>query len=121
MPSKRYETGLVFLRGWRKFDVDDLVEYRTPNCLQGFAPAVSNDIVWNNEQVQDFYSPLQGKVMKSLSLTVKEVFEDNKDNKMAVWLNNRVEFGQDVGVAGGGYIMMLWFDEKQEKVTKFIE
>jgi hypothetical protein len=112
---------MAFLEGFRDYDPELLVRDRTPDCQQIMAPAsLGISEVWSNDHVANFYRALRTDVLRQCIFTIKEVLEDEANNKILIWLSSHATFHQ-VSDGGGEYMFLLEFNEDQTKVKRFVE
>ena len=56
---------------------------------------------------------------RNFKVLINEIFEDEKANKVVVWAKGTAE--TDLGPYKNEYIYMFHFDERGEKLEKFLE
>ncbi|KIW99584.1 uncharacterized protein Z518_11323 [Rhinocladiella mackenziei CBS 650.93] len=121
MPSKRHETAMKFLSSWDPFTADSLLAIRTSDCTQGYTPAPGGLKPWTNQQVREFYEPLQD-VLQHTRFEVHEMVEDAGANKIAIRLSLTTTFKQaEVEPYVGTYVFFLDFNDTQDKVSRLLE
>ena len=123
MPSKLYNSAMTFLRSMEGFVPDEMISRRAPDCIQKMAPASLgiSDVDWTNQFVRDFYASIE-RIHTSMTFDVHDSIEDEKNHKIWLWLSSVAYFADpEIPTGGGEYVFMLTFDEKDEKVKRFVQ
>jgi hypothetical protein len=125
MPSsKRREAATGYLRAFETWDIDKVLSrYLTKTCTHQIAPASVGQAIGilNNAQWATRVRSLKG-IIKSCCFVVKEIVEDEPENKLVLWVDGRITFSdEDVGVFNGEYMFILEFEEGGERVERVVE
>lgn len=72
----------------------------------------------DNASYQQFFTSVLSHI-EDFKLTVHDLLEDKEENKISMWMSSTANSA--VGPFVGEYILILYFDEAGEKVTKLVE
>ncbi|KIN06916.1 hypothetical protein OIDMADRAFT_15958 [Oidiodendron maius Zn] len=130
MTSTRIKTALKLMDAVNKMDMATALSLRTPTCTHLFAPDSLGarpplDNTAYTAQLSGFSS-----AVKEMPVTIKEIMEDEKQNRVIVWSTGLLRFqdiAKDEGLSDeqwehrGEYIFILSMDESGEKIERVVE
>ena len=129
MPSTRYETAMKFIGGFETLSPSSLLSCRTPDCTQIFLPSSLALPPKDNAAFEAHLSHLHD-YLKTFPVTVKEVMEDAKENKVVVWATSQANFHDEVKDGGlteeewayhGEYVFILTMNENGDRLERIVE
>jgi ketosteroid isomerase-like protein len=118
--SNRRATVSQFLKAFDLMTLDALMSYRAPDCVWHLRPASLNRTPLDNAAYIKHIEPIIG-ILKKISLNVKEMLEDERENKIMIWCDGAVEFWEDVGIYEGEWMFVLSFDGTGKLVERVVE
>jgi hypothetical protein len=119
-PSKRRQLIEKWMAGFSPFSRESVVRFRAPECLHHASPAPPGMKPWTNDQTRAFFEPWEGIVRRS-TFNVKDWFDDEEQNKLAITFSQTVEFAVDLEPYSGNYAFIFHFNEAQDAITSFLE
>jgi len=130
MSSTRRATALKYLDAASTFDLDAIMALRSPDCTHEFHPPSVGvrpplDNTAYEAQLRQFKDIVVG-----FPVTIKEIIEDDKENRLMVLLESSQTWSSDAKDAGLSeeewafsreYVFVLTMDETGEKITRVVE
>lgn len=72
----------------------------------------------NNEAYEAYFGQML-PYFRNFKVTINDVFEDEKDNKVVVWARSIAD--TDLGPYANEYMLVFYMNEAGDKVDKFLE
>jgi hypothetical protein len=72
----------------------------------------------NNEEYEKYFGMML-PYFRDFRVTINDVFEDEKDNKVVVWAKSTAD--TDLGPYSNEYMLVFYMNEAGDKVDKFLE
>jgi len=121
MVSKRRELIQRWFDGYRDWTPGSCAAYRTPDCPH-VVVGVHAPTPWSPEETTWFFEQWDG-ISKSATFEVHDWLEDEEENKVAIWVSLHQTFQDhlDIMPYNGTYAMIFFFNETQDRFTKFVE
>ena len=72
----------------------------------------------NNEAYEAYFSAIL-PYFRDFKVTVNDIFEDEKENKVVVWARSTAD--TDLGPYANEYMLALYMNEAGDKIDRFLE
>jgi ketosteroid isomerase-like protein len=118
--STRHQVALSVIQGYNDWNIDSIMSYRAPNCIQQVLPASLSRPPMNNDTYRAFFSSTM-PLFRNFTVTVKDLIEDPVANKVAIWASSTAD--TDIGPYANEYMLVLYFnsDYKVDKILEFVD
>ncbi|KAH8797752.1 hypothetical protein F5884DRAFT_905891 [Xylogone sp. PMI_703] len=116
--SKRRQTVIEALQSYDGLKAEDILSHRSSSCTHHIIPASLGNEPMDNTAYAAF---LGGVVpfLRNFHMNIKDIVEDEKENKVAVWANSTAE--SDIGPYANEYMFLFYLNKEGDKIEKILE
>lgn len=116
--SQLYKTAMRVIEGYNKWNIEDIMAPRAPDCSQQVYPVRMDRPKMDNETYRTFFSAMIPR-FQDFTIEVLDVFEDRARHKVA--LHARSTAKSAVGPYANEYSLMLTMTEDDKQVLEIKE
>lgn len=130
MTSTRHQTALRYISAFKTLSIPTFLALKTPGCMHSFRPgslSISSEAPRDNASFAAHLTGLKA-VVEAFPVTVREIFEDDAQNKVVVWATGVPKFYDEVideplgdWVYEGEYVFMLSMEEGGGRIERVVE